>query len=421
MEEKTNTGRVYPCFQPAYFRTFRCDPTMCRSKCCKKWKVDIDGATYQRYCAIEPKDARRRIVKEIKYEPAAKQFVVKLLPNGDCPFLTEEGLCHIQKTHGEKLLSATCTTYPRVIYQAGDLFERALSLTCPEAAWLALLPKEPMAFEMTEDTIEGYKLLTGLDRREAALVRTLPSIQWGGISILQNRSLTIDQRLIVLGFYLDQAGDLAARGALDRLPALAEVYAADDFMREVPAMLAAIEFRPKEYVRSMFGLMEALYGEKSTFTGLEQNFTQCVVKAFGVEEKRASVAALARVYEEKFRPAAERLLEAYGHIFENYLVNEFFINRYPLWIAGSFVQNYVVFAMMYKFVEFIAVSMAVSEEGGADEAKLLALIVHMTSRFDHSQRYLDDMTKDTLRRQKDVVQCMKSLLNRTLGAGGAPA
>ena len=67
--------------------------------------------------------------------------------NGACAFLDTDGLCRLQKTHGEEFLPDICDSYPRVSYRFGDYAERSLALTCPVAARLALLPDSPMRFE----------------------------------------------------------------------------------------------------------------------------------------------------------------------------------------------------------------------------------------------------------------------------------
>ena len=45
-----------------------------------------------------------------------------------------------------------------------------------------------------------------------------------------------------------------------------------------------------------------------------------------------------------------------------------------------------------------------------DEETLVDLIGHMVASFDHSTEFLQSVAKDALKRQKDVVACMKNLL-----------
>jgi lysine-N-methylase len=63
----------------------------------------------------------------------------------ECPFM-EEKLCGIQKTLGEDKLSDTCATYPRNNRLLGGQHEQSLTLSCPEAARLALLQADAMDF-----------------------------------------------------------------------------------------------------------------------------------------------------------------------------------------------------------------------------------------------------------------------------------
>ena len=44
----------------------------------------------------------------------------------------------------------TCQTYPRSTHYLVNFFERVLTLTCPLAAEIALLPTKSMEFEVTE-------------------------------------------------------------------------------------------------------------------------------------------------------------------------------------------------------------------------------------------------------------------------------
>ena len=403
-------GQTFVCLRPEYVSKFQCDGAVCNSKCCKGWMVEIDGPTYQKYCTIEPRDERKRIVSRIKYKKQRGRFLVEMEKNGECPFLRSDGLCKIQKTWGADWLSNTCTVYPRMMYTAGDVLMLGLTLTCPVAAKLALLPKEPMAFEEVQLTeAQREEMIRRCAGQLSRMGDAFLDLQYGGISILQNRALSIDQRLILLGFFLDQAGDMVEAGKPEQIEALAAVYTADDFMERVPEMLRAIVFRPEEYIKSIFGLIEALYGKDAEYSGREGALMGHVVRAFGLEDAEVPLSQMLETYNLSFRPALEKLLEKYGHIFENYLVNEFFLTHQPQTIEGSFVQNFILFVMMYKLLEFLAVAIFMTEEK-PDEARLAELVEHMVMSFDHNMDFLNSVVADAMKRQKDVVACMKNLL-----------
>ncbi len=402
---------MYACLQPEYMGKFQCDGAACGSQCCRNWLVGIDPITYQKYCGIEPKSERDKILSHIKYNREMKTYAIEMDPTGGCPFLEENGLCHIQKTRGASWLSNICTLYPRKSYLVGDMLLRGLSMACPVAARTALLPEEPMAFEMIDLSQEQYEEIRKrnsgiLGQFEAPLL----DIHYGAVSILQNRGLSIDQRLIVLGFFLDQAGDFAAAGETEKIAELSSLYASDNFMEQVPDMLSAIVFQPDGYIRSLFGLIEALYGKNAKFHGRERDLMIPVLRAFGVKEEVVSIAALTETYKMRFRPAEERMLREYGHILENYLVNEFFLYYYPDIARGTFAQNYILLVIAYKLITFMAVSLTMAEDTKPDGEWLVGLIGHMAASFDHNVEFLRTAAQETMKRHKDVVSCMKDFL-----------
>ena len=108
---------IYECFQPKYFSRFKCDGQKCNAHCCRKWRIDIDKKTYKKYSHLKPKSAAQEITRQIKKRDNSENYIIKLDKNANCPFLTEDNWCQIQRKYGEDFLSEVCTTYPRrVIY-----------------------------------------------------------------------------------------------------------------------------------------------------------------------------------------------------------------------------------------------------------------------------------------------------------------
>ena len=178
---------------------------------------------------------------------AGDKYVIAPNEKHCCPFLDADNLCSIQKAQGEYYLSQVCASYPRIITRFGNFSEVALSPTCPLAAELILFAKEPLAFEVTEADekllrLGANNILQGIPRNFAPL---LVDVQLAMISILQERRLSLDGRLIVLGFFLDRVEELLCNGRLDgsALRRLAAVYTSEKFFHEqVPLILASVHF-----------------------------------------------------------------------------------------------------------------------------------------------------------------------------------
>ena len=126
---------TYKYYQPEYVKNFRCDGQKCSAYCCKSnYRIVIDKKTYKKYSHLKPKSAAKEIMRNIKKIDNSEDYQIKPDENFNCPFLTEDNLCSIQKNHGEEFLSSTCATYPRCTWYFGDFYERSLSLTCPLVA-----------------------------------------------------------------------------------------------------------------------------------------------------------------------------------------------------------------------------------------------------------------------------------------------
>lgn len=187
-------------FQPKYVKKFHCDGQKCGAQCCKSWIIDIDKKTYEKYKKIE--SPLKEITSNIKFFHERNSYIALLDENYSCSFLMENNLCWIQKNYGEDCLSMTCQTYPRSTHYLVNFFERALTLTCPLAAELALLPKKSMEFEVTEFFMPvGSWFKIKFHDLNLEILSRIVDIQSTAIFILQERTLTIDQRLAVLGFF----------------------------------------------------------------------------------------------------------------------------------------------------------------------------------------------------------------------------
>lgn len=398
------------CLQPEYVSRFQCDGTACNAKCCKGWRITIDPKTYQKYCNLEPVSFRKRIISKMKYQKEQNQFAIRLDNKGRCPFLGKDFLCEIQKNYGAEYLSRTCRVYPRIINDFGDMVEKSLTLTCPVAAELVLLQEDPIAFEQVRTTPEDFPRKWPENIRGYAF-----DVQYGGISILQNRKLSIDQRLVVLGFFLDQANDMVAAGKTEQLKDLSALYASDDFMENVPDMLQAIRFQPKEYFRTMFVLLEELYGEKGEFFRQEQWALLDVKRAYRLPDEAVSIdlADAQEVYRTHISKVRAKLVEEFSHMLENFLVNEFFMNVYPFRIQGNFILNYNVFLLIYKLSEFIFCASASIRSLPKEE--IVSFFVLFSKHLEHNVKYMQEFARAVHKQNQDIVGIMRNLLDVTPG------
>ena len=353
----------YVYLQPKYVADFKCDGKICPKNCCRRnWKISIDAETYEKYLKFE--SANHELTRHIFSD--GDEFFIKQ-ENGVCPFLNSDGLCSIQLERGEENISQICGSYPRQLYRFGAMIERSLTLTCPLAAHLVLNPKKKIEFETAQIKLPNWaqrQIFVSESNVPPEILSRFIEIQLTAISILQQRGLTIDGRLIVLGFYLRQLEEIIRRGDLGTIPTLNKIYTSEEFFfGQVPILIDSVKFQSKDFVALMSSVIEKIRD------GAAQKYLRQI---------DLNVAAKIR----------RKFLKKYSMMLENYLVNEFFGGVYPYKISGTIQHNYAVFAVNFKILEVTALSLFAKNS----ERKIFEMVSELTVDLNHNENFLTAIT-----------------------------
>ena len=391
------------CLQPQYFREFLCDPFRCNNNCCARpWNIIIDADTYEKYSRL----GEQKILRHIRFDEKRGEYILIGRP---CPFLDEKNFCRIQLEHGENFLSLTCRTYPRKNYDFGKFFERSLTVSCPLAAELILFRREPLQFELT--TLSRNDTAVNKLRVPEKFFNRMIDIQLALISIMQERTLSIGQRLIVLGFFLDKLDEISADTIDDdALTKLIAAYESKKFLAEqVPLMLASVRFDVKKFVRLVIEFAEIICGLSNL--GDNRKFIDRLVDTLDTKSDKnnfVNAATVTATYK-RLADARKNFLSQYSTLLENYLVNEIFLNCYPWRFADTIANNFAVLLTTYKIFELLLFAAAQSGFDAKDD--LLALINWFAQQTDHNgelQRRIFNHCKN----DGDIFALMENLIEQ---------
>ena len=379
---------TYNFLQAKYVGKFQCNGKKCNARCCKAWKITIDDDTLKRYSEIESE--AKEITSQIVHE---KNFnVVKLDAKRFCPFLTKENFCGIQKKYGEDFLSVTCRTYPRISRFINGIFENSLTLSCPVAAESALTSTDSMEFELVQKSFDSEKNALNVPSLPPEVLPNFLDVQLEALAILKNKLFTIDQRLAVLGFFIERADELIKLNQTYDIPKLLQVYKSKEFLTEtMPPIFNTLPFQASEFVKVLLsGVIESLYGENDSDKPKFESIEKLIFNRFNELLKAGAVNDDSII---AFGELRGKFVKKFEQVFENYLVNEFFMNLYPYRLKKSVVHNYGVYLATYKIIEMFAFLMAETCPP-VYESDIAKFICRLSTPIEHNADYLNKISNE---------------------------
>ena len=378
--------------QPKYVVDFQCDGSKCNAKCCGKWRIDIDMETYKKYQRIKNPAMRKKILSSIQPSTIQTSFQIKLNDKAVCPLLCEDNLCYIQRNMGEGALSQNCKVYPRMVQQIGNYQFRMLAMTCPVAAEYALL--SPNAIELQqiscEEDTSAWKLIAkNCNMKNVPNDLAAVHIMMGGLAILQNTSYTFEQRLVILGLFLDKVED--CQKDVEAVAGLIDYYNSDAFQQEISNLWGNWQYYPVAHHQFMNGIITVLKQEKELLISSEH--WQVMNDYYN------------NVYEERHHLVQERL----GSVLERYWQHEWLFHAYPYSFSGGFLHNYFSYLIAYELCQLVIHSTYALDNAWA-ERNILDVLGEFSKSFDHKRDFSKALVKETEIFEKEPLKLMQVLL-----------
>lgn len=377
--------------QPKYVDGFRCDGSRCDAKCCGHWRIYIDMESYKDYQRIKNPAVRRKILSALKPCDARHGFEVILDDKWLCPLLCEDNLCYIQRHLGEEALSDTCRGYPRLTRHIGGLGIRLLSMTCPVAAEHALFSPDGMEILLGEGKEESPVWeLARINGKRIAYEDTMfaANVILGGLSILQNTAYSREERLVMLGWFLQKADAMNEDSAA--LAELIEYYNGGKFAEEAVSLWENWTFYPTAHRQFMAGILKVLHEA-------------------GKIVMHRTLNDVNNDYENIYAKERHLLEENAGALFDRFLQYEWLYHAFPFAIEGSFLHNYFAFLLNYKIAELFFYGFF-SFQGPVDKDRFIHKLEIILQVMDHREEYLETLVKETADFEKEPAKLMQVLL-----------
>ena len=377
--------------QPKYVGNFQCDGSKCNAKCCGKWRIDIDMETYKKYQRIKNPAMRKKILSSIQPSTIQTGFQIKLNNKGVCPLLCEDNLCYIQRNMGESALSQTCKVYPRMVQQIGNYQFRMLAMTCPVAAEYALLSPNAMELQQIsceEDTYAWKLMAKNCNMKNVPNDLAAVHIMMGGLAILQNTSYTFEQRLVLLGLFLDRVED--CQQDVETVAGLIDYYNSGEFQQGISGLWDNWQYYPAAHKQFMAGIFKVLEREKklkSIIPWLASNFD----------------------YDEMYNEKYQAINDSLGIVLERYWQHEWLYNVFPFSLQGSLLHNYFAYLISYEICKLMI--FRVYDSGKPmDNDGIIKALGYFSTMLDHEYGFVEALVKETEVFEREPLKLMQVLL-----------
>ncbi|MGA8151016.1 MAG: flagellin lysine-N-methylase [Terriglobales bacterium] len=388
--------------QPTYTESFRCIGSACEDTCCTGWLVPVDQAAHDKFRILPPSPLRTLIDSNIVLTPQgdngskpATFATIRMTASRTCPLLSEDRLCRIQTECGEAFLPHACATYPRIVNSIGEIEEKALTLSCPEAARLVLLHPALLGPSNAAITEPLHHQPQGDDKveRDRTLRPWFWSIRESMLALVLNRAFPLWQRMFLLAVLCRQL-DSIAQGELDySVPAFLRDFEATVALGNLPAM-EALPFdlaQQLDVVLRLAGMLLQTSNIHARFVDCVQAFTAGIGNGTGATFESLT-ARYAQAHDRYYKPFFDRQ----PHILENYLINTIFRCQFPFGrdairngTSPSMIREHALLTAQFALMKGFLIGVA----GFHGEAFSTDHVVHTvqsaSKHFEHHSEFLN--------------------------------
>jgi lysine-N-methylase len=351
--------------------------------------------------------------------------IIRMNAANECPMLSADHLCRVQAELGESLLSHACATFPRYVHSLGGVEEKALTLSCPEAARLVLLTPDLLAESAQPQSSNELRPSTN-----AEPAQTLPSDFWPiravVLKLVQNRLYPLWQRLFLMDV-LCRRLDAIAQGELElTVPAFLagfENTVASGTLRPSMAALPIDNGAQLDVVLRLAGLMLHKSNVRPRFAECIKAFTAGIGNGPG-----ATFESLTAQYTQAHDRSYQPFFDRHPHIMENFLVNTILRCQFPFGkdamrngTPPSMTREFAMLAAQFALMRGLLIGVAGSHGKAFSTAHVVHTMQAASKHFEHHTEFLNMAYALLVERNMDGARGLATLLRNVAPGTGAGA
>lgn len=372
--------------------TFECIGNLCDDTCCKDWLITIDQSTYFKYkkeSNTEFKEMFDTSVSRLRCASKDAYAIMNLNKKGECFFLDDNKLCSVYKLLGPEKMCNTCKFYPRYNFDVYGIKHKSLTISCPEACRKILFRKDPIEFNLNEvianNSSSNKKSLQNKNNKSVFDKEIFLTLRSFAISLIQNREYTLEERLIILGMFMEDISDKNNNEILNIVYSYynnisngifknASAYINRDDLINLEIKTCSniylqiiSSFSNKQLLKLMSNIENALLINGTTSS----------------DEIRLNYIKIKNNY-------YKNIYTKYEYVFENYLVNYMFKHS-NMFMTKTLLSNYIEMLIYYAMTKFSIIASIANLKDEFTENDLVLAISTLARGVEHNQKNIKSL------------------------------
>ena len=300
--------------------------------------------------------------------------------------MIEDHLCSVQKELGEDKLSDTCFNFPRHTFEVGGVCHQALTLSCPEAARLALLAQDAFEFA-TVDVSVRPSTLNHWEPTDGLSLELMNEIRFFCIQIIKTQDMALWQKLALLGLFCESLTPALQAKAPGRVRDIIE--SSRSLINDAP-------------LADMFNSMQANLGIQARTFGMlwlaklpqsrpaHRKVYAAIAQGLGVDPASGGQVSEPQLVERYTQGLAglDTVLKEAPSFFENYVLNEVFRAGFPFGLShGHPLDQFMRLVTRFGIVRFILAVQCQPASPLPSTRDLAQTVQVFSRRFQHDEKF----------------------------------
>lgn len=394
--------------KPFYYDEFNCIAGECIDSCCIGWKIEIDKKSYNKYKKVKG-DFGKELNDSISRNRSSNndfRYGKMKLENKRCLMLNEENLCNLYINLGSDYLCNTCKIYPKEVKKYGEIYEKNLSLSCPEVARYIINNKESFYFNMNdEDLTEIEKEVISYGYENKRLYSLLWVSRNLAMEIVQFKEIDFWKKIVFFKMLCDKVKNIIKNGNYNEYEEVLNIFKIQITDINIINSLDNISVMPTvkvKFIQSALQIRKNIGINNEKFNNLIDEYNELVEN----NDENENTFELVIKKENEFN----EYLKEYQYIFENllvYLVYKHFMHAVNTKDLNKEANNIII---SYAVIKMLLLARWFKNNKNLTEEDFVEVFYVFSRVIEHNEVFLTDLNNKLKEAEYDTIAYLTILV-----------